>query len=146
VTAWQKTELKKRKANARKNPDAGASWKTSNAESGGGMAEQFSLRPESEQDVAEVFEWYEQQEPGLGEELLRCVDACILATEEILWPTRFAEDSFCRALVRRFPLRDFLRVRRRTDHDLGRIPVAPKIPRSGVPNFPSDEALRTGVR
>jgi putative addiction module component (TIGR02574 family) len=26
VPAWQKAELKKRKANARKNPDAGVSW------------------------------------------------------------------------------------------------------------------------
>jgi plasmid stabilization system protein ParE len=67
------------------------------------MAERFILRPEAEQDVAEAFEWYEQQEPGLGEELLRCVDACILAIRRNPLANPIAEDSFRRALVRRFP-------------------------------------------
>jgi len=33
--------------------------------------------PEAEQDAAQGYVWYEDQEPGLGEEFLRCVDACI---------------------------------------------------------------------
>jgi hypothetical protein len=32
---------------------------------------------EAEQDTAQAYAWYEEQEPGLGEEFLRCVDACI---------------------------------------------------------------------
>ena len=35
------------------------------------------ILPEAEQDAAQAYFWYEEQEPGLGEELLRCVDACI---------------------------------------------------------------------
>lgn len=32
---------------------------------------------EAEQDAQDAYAWYEQQESGLGEEFLRCVDACI---------------------------------------------------------------------
>lgn len=32
---------------------------------------------EAEQDVAQGYSWYEKQELGLGEEFLRCIDACI---------------------------------------------------------------------
>jgi hypothetical protein len=41
------------------------------------------ILPEAEQDVAETYIWYENQEPGLGEEFLRCVDACIHSSGEI---------------------------------------------------------------
>ena len=35
------------------------------------------ILPEAEQDAAQAYVWYEAQEFGLGEEFLRCVDACI---------------------------------------------------------------------
>lgn len=35
------------------------------------------ILPEAELDVAQAYVWYEQHESGLGEEFLRCVDACI---------------------------------------------------------------------
>ncbi|MEH2421314.1 MAG: hypothetical protein V7K48_10420 [Nostoc sp.] len=35
------------------------------------------ILPEAEEDVAQAFIWYEEQELGLDEEFLRCVDACI---------------------------------------------------------------------
>ena len=35
------------------------------------------ILPEAEQDAAQAYVWYEDQELGLGEEFLRCVDACI---------------------------------------------------------------------
>lgn len=35
------------------------------------------ILPEAEQDVAQAYILYEEQELGLGEEFLRCVDACI---------------------------------------------------------------------
>jgi hypothetical protein len=41
------------------------------------MAVELILAPEVEQDVSEAYEWYEQRRPGLGEEFLGCVDACI---------------------------------------------------------------------
>jgi len=34
------------------------------------------ILPEAEQDAAQAYVWYEDQELGLGEEFLRCVDAC----------------------------------------------------------------------
>jgi hypothetical protein len=43
---------------------------------------QYSLmkvifRPEAEDELIEVIDWYEARSPGLGAELLRCVDACV---------------------------------------------------------------------
>jgi len=35
------------------------------------------ILPEAEQDAAQAYFWYEEQESGLGEEFLGCVDACI---------------------------------------------------------------------
>ena len=41
------------------------------------MAAELILAPEAEQDLADAYEWYENRRPGLGEEFLSCVDACI---------------------------------------------------------------------
>jgi|ERR1051326_1295815 plasmid stabilization system protein ParE len=67
------------------------------------MAADFILLPEAEQDVDESYAWYKEQEPGLGEEFLRCVDARVLSIcrNPRLYP--IAHESYRRALVRRFP-------------------------------------------
>ncbi|WP_199307154.1 type II toxin-antitoxin system RelE/ParE family toxin [Alkalinema sp. FACHB-956] len=61
------------------------------------------LQPEAEQDVALAFTWYEEQEPGLGEEFLRCVDACVqfIRRNPEMYP--IVHESYRRAIVRRFP-------------------------------------------
>lgn len=41
------------------------------------MIERVIYTPEAENDVAESYNWYEGCEPGLGEEFLRCIEACI---------------------------------------------------------------------
>ena len=41
------------------------------------MAAELLLAPEAQQDIEEAYCWYEQRRPGLGEELLSCIDACI---------------------------------------------------------------------
>ena len=41
------------------------------------MAAKLVLAPEAEQDISNAYDWYEQQRPGLGEEFLSCLDACI---------------------------------------------------------------------
>ena len=41
------------------------------------MAAELLVAPEVEQDLVEAYAWYEDKRIGLGEELLRCVDACI---------------------------------------------------------------------
>ena len=61
------------------------------------------VRPEAEQDLAEAFEWYERQRPGLGDELLLRVEA---ATESICHDPRLCgciHRDVRRKLVRRFP-------------------------------------------
>jgi plasmid stabilization system protein ParE len=67
------------------------------------MAADFILLPEAEQDLAESYAWYETQAPGLGEEFLRCVDACILLIRRNPKLHIIAHETYRRALVRRFP-------------------------------------------
>ncbi|MFM7364739.1 MAG: type II toxin-antitoxin system RelE/ParE family toxin [Cuspidothrix sp.] len=59
--------------------------------------------PQAEQDIADAYDWYEEQELGLGEEFLRCVDACtqyIVRNPEMY---EFGYVTYRRALIRRFP-------------------------------------------
>jgi plasmid stabilization system protein ParE len=71
------------------------------------MIERVIYTAEAEQDVAEGYSWYEAREPGLGEDFLRCVEACVLTIRRHpkLYPV--AVDEFRRALVRRFPFEVF---------------------------------------
>ncbi len=71
------------------------------------MIKRVTYTPEAEQDVAEAYDWYEAREPGLGEDFLRCVEACVLTIQRHpqLYPV--AVDEFRRALVRRFPFEVF---------------------------------------
>ena len=41
------------------------------------MAKSLIILPETEQDITEAYDWYQERELGLGEEFLRCVDASI---------------------------------------------------------------------
>jgi len=58
------------------------------------MAAELIIAPEAQQDVDEAYCWYEDRRPGLGEEFLGCVDACIQAK---------VHEEYRRALLRRFP-------------------------------------------
>lgn len=71
------------------------------------MIERVEFTPEADDDISEAYDWYEQREPGLGEEFLRSVEAClaILRRHPLLFPV--AVDEFRRALVRRFPFEIF---------------------------------------
>ena len=61
------------------------------------------ILPGAEQDVAEAYVWYEDQELGLGEEFLRCVDACIHFIRRNPEMYRLVHEGYRRAVVRRFP-------------------------------------------
>ena len=37
--------------------------------------------PEADDDVADSYDWYERRDSGLGEDFLRCVEACILSIQ-----------------------------------------------------------------
>jgi len=67
------------------------------------MAAELRLAPEAGQDLAEAYGWYERRRPGLGEELLGCIEACIqgICRAPSLYPA--VHENFRRALVRRFP-------------------------------------------
>jgi plasmid stabilization system protein ParE len=67
------------------------------------MAAELIIAPEAQQDVDEAYGWYEDRRPGLGEEFLDCVDACIQVV--LRMPELFAKAhlDYRRALVRRFP-------------------------------------------
>jgi plasmid stabilization system protein ParE len=41
------------------------------------MIERVIFTPEADDDVAASYDWYESQEPGLGEDFLRSVEACV---------------------------------------------------------------------
>ena len=74
------------------------------------MIERVIYTPEAEADVVAAYDWYESREPGLGEDFLRCVEACVLMIQRHpqLYPA--AVDEFRRALIRRFPYEVFYEV------------------------------------
>ncbi len=61
------------------------------------------IRPEAEADVLDAFAWYNEQLPGLGQELLAELDRVF--AEIVANPEAFARvhRELRRALVRRFP-------------------------------------------
>jgi plasmid stabilization system protein ParE len=59
--------------------------------------------PEAERDVSQGYGWYENQEIGLGEEFLRCVDACIQSVRRNPAMYQIAHINYRRAVIRRFP-------------------------------------------
>jgi plasmid stabilization system protein ParE len=61
------------------------------------------LVPEAEQDVAVAYDWYEARRPGLGEDFLSCVDACIQAICRNPEMYAIVHQTYRRALLRRFP-------------------------------------------
>jgi plasmid stabilization system protein ParE len=67
------------------------------------MDAELIIAPEAQHDVDESYSWYEDRRPGLGEEFLSCVDACIQAISRR--PELYAKvhEEYRRALVRRFP-------------------------------------------
>ncbi|MHB8809794.1 MAG: type II toxin-antitoxin system RelE/ParE family toxin [Desulfobulbaceae bacterium] len=68
------------------------------------MKKPLIVRAEAEADMAEAYEWYEQQVRGLGGEFLLCVDAVMASIERNpqLYPV-VHKDVIRRALTRRFP-------------------------------------------
>ena len=61
------------------------------------------IRPEAELDLENAFGWYESQDPGLGSEFVRAIDACISTIGRNPLVHRLIYQQSRRALVRRFP-------------------------------------------
>ena len=68
------------------------------------MKKPLIVRPEAEVDLAEAYQWYEQQVHGLGAQFLLCVDAVMASIERNpqLFPV-VHKGVIRRALTRRFP-------------------------------------------
>jgi toxin ParE1/3/4 len=68
------------------------------------MKKPLIVRSEAEVDLAEAYQWYEQQVHGLGAQFLLCVDAVMASIERNpqLFPV-VHKGVIRRALTRRFP-------------------------------------------
>ena len=67
------------------------------------MAANLIIAPEAAQDVDAAYGWFECQRPGLGEEFLGCVDACVQAICRTPEMHAKVYEDYRRGLVRRFP-------------------------------------------
>lgn len=67
------------------------------------MAAELIVASETEEDIAEIYGWYEGQRPGLGEEFLGCVDACVEAIRRTPQMNAAVHEKYRRGFVRRFP-------------------------------------------
>ena len=71
------------------------------------MIERVIFTPEADDDVAGSYDWYESREPGLGEDFLRSVEACVRGIQRHPEMYPAAIDEFRRAPIRRFPFEIF---------------------------------------
>ena len=71
------------------------------------MAARLAIVPEVELDLAEAYSWYEKRRPGLGEEFLSSVDACLESILRHPEMHTFVHETYRRALIRRFPFAIF---------------------------------------
>lgn len=69
------------------------------------MAAELIIDPDADADVdvGRIYDWYEGQRIGLGEEFLSCVEACVAAVRRMPKAGRVVQGAYRRALVRRFP-------------------------------------------
>lgn len=61
-------------------------------------------------EVVEAWVWYEEQRPGLGDEMLACVDAAVAKAARTPEAFPLCHGAARRALVRRFPYAVFYMV------------------------------------
>ncbi len=69
------------------------------------MTLQLRVQPNAEADLRDAWQWYENLEPGLGDEFLRAVEACFERIQCLpdLFP--IVHRNARQALLRRFPYR-----------------------------------------
>jgi plasmid stabilization system protein ParE len=63
----------------------------------------INIRPEAEEDIFEALSWYEDKRPGLGKELLFCLEAELSTIQRnpLIFQKQYKQIR--RALIRRFP-------------------------------------------
>ncbi len=63
----------------------------------------IALRPAAEQDIADAMAWYDEQQPGLGDEFLARVNKLFARIEHRSSGFPNTHELFKRALLGRFP-------------------------------------------
>ncbi|HEY3128553.1 MAG TPA: type II toxin-antitoxin system RelE/ParE family toxin [Acidobacteriota bacterium] len=71
------------------------------------------LTLEAEKDLDAAIVWYDLKARGLGDEFLRCIDACIASLERYPETHPIVHEETRRALVRRFPYAIFYEIEKR---------------------------------
>jgi plasmid stabilization system protein ParE len=74
------------------------------------VSRQVVFRPEAEDEVLEVREWYEARRPGLGSEFAQAVDAIVASIVENPFLYQRAHQETRRAVLSRFPYAVYYRV------------------------------------
>ena len=67
------------------------------------MKNEVIIRSEAEEDLKEIFQWYEEQSKGLGSDFLRCIDASLNSIQNYPEMSRKVYKNIHRVLIRRFP-------------------------------------------
>jgi plasmid stabilization system protein ParE len=67
------------------------------------MAADLILAPEIEEDIAAAYGWYEARRPGLGEDFLSALEACLESIRRHPEMYALTHETYRRALLRRFP-------------------------------------------
>jgi len=67
------------------------------------VAKPIIFDPHAIEDANEAIEWYEQREPGLGEEFFRTLSTATTYISREPKTVKIIEEPFRRVLLRRFP-------------------------------------------
>ena len=67
------------------------------------MTRKFIIRTRAERDIQSIFDWYESQEPGLGEEFLKALRQRLEAIQDSPESCQIIYRDVRRAVVSRFP-------------------------------------------
>lgn len=67
------------------------------------MALELIIRPEAEHELAEAYNWYENQVAGLGADFLNTIEASLNGIEREPYAHQIVHNGIRRPLARRFP-------------------------------------------
>jgi plasmid stabilization system protein ParE len=67
------------------------------------MTRRFIIRPRAERDIQSAYDWYESQEPGLGDEFRKAVRKRLEAIRDFPESCPIIHRNVRRAVVSRFP-------------------------------------------
>jgi plasmid stabilization system protein ParE len=70
----------------------------------------LSIRPQAQAEIRDIYDWYEEQQPGLGVDFEQALAeiSYVLIRHPQAYPVIFGESR--RALMRRFPYMVFYRI------------------------------------